>query len=151
MSSIYLYPSLCLFEGTHLSLGRGTDFPFECVGKPGSTIGSFIFVPKSIKGVAEHPPHENLSCKGFLLRKNGNEIAPSLKKLQLNWLIDFYNADSSKSKFFSPFFDQLSGTDLLRKQIESGKTEAQIRQTWQKGIKKYKLMRRKYLLYRDFE
>jgi len=151
MASIYLYPSLCLFEGTNLSLGRGTDFPFECVGKPGANIGSFIFVPKSIKGVAMHPPHENISCKGFLLRKNGNEIAPNLKKIQLNWLIDFYKADSSKANFFSPFFDQLAGTDKLKKQIEAGMTEAKIRQTWQKDLKKYKVIRRKYLLYSDFE
>ncbi len=151
MASIYLYPSLCLFEGTNLSLGRGTDFPFECIGKPGASIGSFVFVPKSIKGVAEHPPHENQTCKGFLLRKNGNEIAPKIKKIQLNWLIDFYQSDSTKSKFFTPFFDQLAGTETLKNQIEAGMSEAQIRQTWQKGLKKYKLIRRKYLLYSDFE
>jgi uncharacterized protein YbbC (DUF1343 family) len=150
-AAIYLYPSLCLFEGTSLSLGRGTDFPFECVGKPKSTIGSFVFVPKSIKGVAEHPPFENQACKGFLLRQNGNEIAPRLKKIQLQWLIEFYNADSSKATFFTPFFNQLAGTNQLRKQIEMGMSEKQIRQSWSKGIAKYKVIRRKYLLYKDFE
>lgn len=151
MASIYLYPSLCLFEGTNLSLGRGTDFPFECIGKPGSTKGSFVFVPKSIKGVAVHPPYENQACKGYLLRQNGNEIAPQLKQIQLQWLIEFYNADSAKDKFFVPFFDQLAGTDQLRKQIEAGSNEKQIRLGWQKNLIKYKLVRRKYLLYRDFE
>jgi uncharacterized protein YbbC (DUF1343 family) len=151
MASIYLYPSLCLFEGTNLSLGRGTDFPFECIGKPGANKGSFVFVPKSIKGVAEHPPHENKACNGYLLRQNGNEVAPKLKQIQLHWLIEFYHSDTAKDKFFTPFFDQLAGSDQLRKQITKGIPERQIRQSWQKGIAKYKLVRRKYLLYRDFE
>lgn len=151
MSSIYLYPSLCLFEGTPYSIGRGTNKPFECVGRPNCLIGSDLFTPQNIPGIAEHPPFEGKECKGFDLSEYGMNVAPFQKKINLYWLLELYKADSSKDTFFSPFFDKLAGTSELRKQIIAGKTEDEIRKSWQPGLKKYKMMRKKYLLYSELE
>jgi uncharacterized protein YbbC (DUF1343 family) len=149
MSSIYMYPSLCLFEGTNYSLGRGTNQPFECIGKPGLLIGDYYFTPISIPGIADKPPYENKKCRGFLLSDYGNIVAPVAGEINLSWLIQFYKEDTSKSTFFTPFFDQLAGTSQLRKQIIAGKTEQEIRKSWQPALMKYKKTRSKYLLYKD--
>lgn len=151
MSSIYLYPSLCFFEGTPYSVGRGTDKPFERVGKPGCTIGDDSFTPVNMPGVAEHPPHEGKLCRGFLLSSYGNNLAPYQGKINLFWIIELYKNDTQQAAFFTPFFDKLAGTDMLRKQIIAGKTEEEIRKSWEPGLKKYKNMRRKYLLYSVLE
>jgi uncharacterized protein YbbC (DUF1343 family) len=148
MSSIYLYPSLCLFEGTNFSLGRGTDKPFECIGKPGLTVGDYTFTPITIPGVADKPIHENKLCRGFLLSDFGNNVAPVAGELNLSWLIQLYKEDTSKGTFFIPFFDKLAGTSVLRKQIIAGKSEAEIRKSWQPALIRYKKMRAKYLLYK---
>lgn len=149
MNSIYLYPSLCFFEGTNYSIGRGTNKPFERVGKPGCTIGSDTFTPRNIPGIAEHPPFEGKACKGMLLSDYAQNIAPFEKKINLFWLIELYKNDANKDKFFVPFFENLAGSDVLRKQIIEGKTEEEIRKTWQADLKKYRTMRQKYLLYSD--
>lgn len=149
MSSIYLYPSLCFFEGTNYSIGRGTKTPFECVGKPGIKIGSDTFTPKHLPGIADHPPHEGKLCKGFNLQFYGNNIAPYQGKLNLFWLMDLYRNDPDSSSYFNNFFDKLAGTDELRKQIIAGKSEEEIRQSWQKGLVRYRAIRNKYLLYSD--
>ena len=149
MSSVLLYPSLCFFEGTNYSLGRGTETPFECVGKPGCSIGNYSFTPKNIPGVAENPPFVNQECKGFFLREYGTNLAPYQYKLNLFWLLELYKNDKDKTSFFTPFFDKLAGTDLLRKQIMEGKSEDEIRNSWQAGIKKYRNMRLKYILYAE--
>ncbi len=148
MSSIYLYPSLCLFEGTNFSLGRGTDKPFECIGKPGLTVGDYTFTPITIPGVADKPIHENKLCRGFLLSDFGNNVAPVAGELNLSWLIQLYKEDTSKGTFFIPFFDKLAGTSVLRKQIIAGKSESEIRKSWQPALIRYKKMRAKYLLYK---
>lgn len=147
LSSIYLYPSLCFFEGTNQSVGRGTDYPFECVGSPKNSIGDFYFTPKSIAGVADKPMYENKVCRGFLLKSYGENIAPYDGKLNLYWLIELYKNASDKDNFFNNFFDKLAGTDQLRKQIIAGTKEADICLSWQKDLELYAAKRTKYLLY----
>ncbi|MCC6683908.1 MAG: DUF1343 domain-containing protein [Bacteroidia bacterium] len=150
MESVYLYPSLCLFEGTTISLGRGTDKPFECVGKPDFEGGSYSFTPKSIPGLADDPPYKNQVCNGYLLSGFSDKYLLSSRKLYLLWLSGCYEKDKSKETFFTSFFDKLAGTDLLRKQITGGVPESLIRQSWEPGLSKFKVMRKKYLLYPDF-
>jgi uncharacterized protein YbbC (DUF1343 family) len=151
MNSIYLYPSLCFFEGTPYSVGRGTKLPFERVGTPGCLVGNDTFTPIHIPGVADHPPFEGNQCRGFLLSDYGKNIAPFQRKINLYWLIELYKQDINKTAYFNTFFDKLAGTDQLRLQIISGKSEEEIRQSWQEGLLKYKAMRRKYLLYSALE
>jgi len=151
MSSIYLYPSLCLFEGTPYSVGRGTKTPFEIVGKPGCTLGSDSFTPVHMPGIEDHPPFEGKKCNGFLLSDYGNNLAPYQGKINLFWLIELYKAEKEPSTFFTPFFDKLAGTPTLRLQISAGKSEEEIRASWQKDLQAYKKMRRKYLIYSSKE
>ena len=148
--SIALYPSLCFFEGTNYSLGRGTDKPFECVGKPGITHGDYYFTPKSIKGVADAPPHENKKCRGYLLTDYARYVFPLNSRLNLSWLMEMYQKDTAQQNFFNSFFNKLAGNDELQQQIKAGKTEAEIRASWQPALNVYMEIRRKYLLYSDF-
>jgi uncharacterized protein YbbC (DUF1343 family) len=151
MTSVYLYPSLCLFEGTIISVGRGTPYPFQVIGYPGFKDGDFSFTPFSIPGVAKNPPYENKECRGFDLREFGDEYIKNYKGLYLFWLKAFYDSAPDKSKFFTDFFNTLAGTDQLQQQIRDGWSEEKIKESWQPGLKKYKETRKKYLLYRDFE
>ena len=146
MNAIYLYPSLCLFEGTPVSLGRGTPKPFEVIGFPGNKEGTYTFTPVSGPG-SKNPPHMNAECKGFDLSGFGEGFIREKGKLHLFWLLSMYQSAPDKTTFFTPFFDKLAGTDKLRKQIESGKTEAEIRESWTAGLEKFSLIRKKYLLY----
>ncbi|MBC8111390.1 MAG: DUF1343 domain-containing protein [Verrucomicrobia bacterium] len=138
--AVLLYPSVCLLEGTVLSVGRGTDFPFQVIGGNNPVYGSFTFTPKSAFG-ARKPLLENQTCFGIDLR---NE---STNGFTLKYLIDFYQKSPDKANFFNSYFDTLVGTDVLKKQIIAGMTEEQIRQTWQTDLEKYKTLRKKYLLY----
>jgi uncharacterized protein YbbC (DUF1343 family) len=149
MSSVYLYPSLCFFEGTNYSIGRGTPFPFQYVGKPDCSIGSDSLIPKNLPGIADHPPHEGKLCIGFNLTEYGKQVAFHSKQINLFWLLDLYKNDADKANFFTPFFDKLAGTDQLRKQIIAGKSEAEIRATWQEGLDQYRKKRMRYLMYAD--
>jgi uncharacterized protein YbbC (DUF1343 family) len=149
MESIYLYPSLGLFEGTDVSVGRGTDYPFEIIGKPNFTAGNFEFTPQSIPGKAEDPPHKGQLCNGFKLTNFADEHIVLSKQIYLYWLEGFYKAAANKDSFFTPFFDKLAGTDKLRKAFETGQTPEQIHASWQPDLEKYKKMRAKYLLYKD--
>ncbi len=142
--SIMLYPSLCLFEGTIMSMGRGTYFPFQVVGYPDERFGPFRFSPISIDGMAKNPPYENQVCYGVDLR---NE--PVEDKVSLEYLIRFYKLAENKDKFFNNFFNNLAGNDILMKQIKDGKSEDEIRKTWEKDLEAYKIMREKYLLYQE--
>ena len=144
-NAIRLYASLCFFEGTNISLGRGTDKPFECIGLPNSTIGTYEFTPKSIPGVADNPPQKDMLCKGFLLSNEAENIG----KLNLKWLIDFYQASTDTAHFFIPFFDKLAGSSDLRNQIIKGLSAAEIEKSWQPNLVKFKAMRKKYILYKD--
>ncbi len=140
--SIQLYPSLCLFEGTTISVGRGTNFPFQVLGAPHKAYGHFSFTPQSIEGMAKSPMYQDLACYGVDLRTSGLQ-----GKFTLEYLLDFYQKSPDKTKFFNGYFDTIAGSALLRQQIISGMTEKQIRKSWQKDLEKYKLIRKKYLLY----
>ena len=139
--SINLYPSLCLFEGTNVSVGRGTDKPFQHFGSPFLKFYSYAFQPKSGPG-SKYPKHENKTCVGKNL-----ENYPYLSSINLNWLIESYNQTNNKEDFFNSFFDKLAGTDKLRTQIISGLNEKEIRSSWKTGLKEFKKTRIKYILY----
>lgn len=142
MQAVRLYPSICLFEGTVISLGRGTPFPFQVLGNPELKNMPFTFTPVTIKGVAVKPPHENKLCYGIDLRTEKPE-----KRINLSYLITMYNAYPDKEKFFIPYFDILAGTSALKQQIKDGLTDEQIRASWEPKLGEYKEMRKKYLLY----
>lgn len=153
--SILLYPSLCLFEGTIISQGRGTYFPFQVLGSP-KLEGKFkfSFTPVSIPGMSETPLHQNQKCYGLDLRKYDTANFIKTGKINLQWLIDLYKAYPEKEKFFDykqskqiNNFDRLAGTVKLREQIVAGKSEKEIRNSWEPGLSQYKVMRKKYLLY----
>ena len=147
ITSIYAYPSLCWFEGTCISIGRGTDLPFQQFGFPNCKVGETTFTPKEIKGVSSNPPFKNQLCKGILVHF---EKRPT--QLNVSWLKSIYSSYPNKDKFFvSPnFFDKLAGTTELRKQIEEGVSEEEIRASWHADLETYKTTRKKYLLYPDF-
>jgi len=142
--AVALYPSICLFEGTALSLGRGTTFPFECIGHPSLKL-EFEFTPKSIPDMSKNPPLLGELCRGEDLRN----VIPK-NEVDLSYIIRFYKLFPEKNKFFnSARFKKLAGTDALQKQIESGLSEKQIKATWKQGLDKFKVTRKKYLLYND--
>lgn len=150
MKAIYLYPSLCLFEGTVVSIGRGTDNPFKVFGHPQYTKGSFSFTPKPIKGVSEDPPLAGQMCYGKNLAAEAGSINDK-GRVELTWLLEAYKVLNSKTDFFNNYFEKLVGSSTLRKQIIAGKSESEIRKSWQPGLDKFKQTRKKYLLYPDFE
>jgi len=150
MSSIYLYPSLCLFEGTPISVGRGTDKPFQIIGHPKMESERFSFTPKSIDG-AKKPKLEGQKCNGYDLAYFSTEYMKRKGELNLFWLIEIYKKFPEKEEFFTRMFQLLSGTDKLQQQIETGKTEEEIKASWQEGLKTFKQTREKYLLYKDFD
>ena len=150
-NAIYLYPSLCCFEGTTVSVGRGTDMPFEVIGSPQYSCtngGEFSFVPKPIKGASQNPLHNGKQCKGMDLRGEGYNIVAT-RKLDLSYLKAMY-ACVGGDKFFNSFFEKLMGTAELRKQIMAGTPEEAIRASWQPQLDEFKTIRKKYLLYPDF-
>jgi uncharacterized protein YbbC (DUF1343 family) len=140
--AVGLYPSICFFEGTTLSLGRGTEFPFQAIGHPELKGFEFQFTPVTIEGVAKNPPQENKLCFGLDLRE-----VPIPQKVDLHYLIDMYKAFPKKDEFFNSFFERLAGNTILRQQIKDGLTEDQIRATWQKDLDAFKEVRKKYVLY----
>lgn len=140
--AIALYPSTCLFEGTVISLGRGTQMPFQIIGHPDLKNMPFQFTPVSIDGMSKNPPLENKVCHGLDLREV--KVKP---QLDLSYLISFYRAFPDKDKFFNNYFEKLAGTEKLREQIRQGLDEAQIRESWRIDLEKFKELRKKYLLY----
>lgn len=148
--SILLYPAVCLFEGTTLSLGRGTMTPFLEIGHP-SLAGKYrySFVPESIPGMSEDPPQKGKVCYGINLNDYDIDKIMAGGKLNLSWLIELYKAFPDKQHFFNSYFSKLAGTDKLRKQIEAGESEDAIRKSWEPALTRYKEMRKKYLLYAD--
>ncbi|MBN2486915.1 MAG: DUF1343 domain-containing protein [Bacteroidales bacterium] len=149
MNSVYLYPSLCFFEGTVVSVGRGTEFPFQVYGHPDYPYKQFSFIPKRIEGASLNPVYENKTCYGADLRLPHDSLFNLKGQLELKYLLEMYNSLGSKEDFFNNYFDYLAGTDKLRKQILAGKTENEIREGWQAGLEKFKKIRAKYLLYPD--
>lgn len=149
MSAVYLYPSLGLFEGTPVSVGRGTDKPFQCVGWPKSTAGSYRFTPRSMPG-AKDPPHLGVECRGFDLSEFGTFYLRLTRQVYLHWLIGMYQNAPDRSTFFTPFFDKLAGGPALRQAIEAGQDEEHIRASWKTALNDFMKLRAKYLLYDDF-
>lgn len=151
VEAVYLYPSLCFFEGTNVSVGRGTDHPFEMYGAPGMRAGDYRFTPHAIPGVSENPPFKDVECAGFLLSEIASyefyKLVPG--ELDLSYLMTAYQNCPDKASFFlkNNFFDKLAGTAQLRKQIVEGATDVEIRASWQPGLDAFKAVRAKYLLY----
>lgn len=153
--AIQLYPSLCLFEGTVISLGRGTHRPFTMLGAP-LLAGkyNYSFRPVSIPGMSEHPLYQDSVCFGLNFGNADFESLRVKKQIDLHWLFEFYNAYPDKKIFFDASrsnqignFDKLAGTSLLRKQIMEGASEATIRQSWEPALSTFRFKRKKYLLY----
>jgi uncharacterized protein YbbC (DUF1343 family) len=140
--AIGLYPSTCLFEGTVLSIGRGTKHPFEVAGHPSLTTLPYQFTPITIEGMAKNPPFENQLCYGIDMRNDSIKA-----QLSLSYVINMYNAFGDKEKFFNSYFDKLAGTPVLQQQIRQGLSEEAIRASWQPELTAFKELRKKYLLY----
>jgi len=149
MQSIYLYPSLCLFEGTAVSLGRGTDKPFQQFGHPSFPKNLYHFTPASLPG-AKNPPLLNQTCYGYDL-SNIDVHSVTKGRLSLQWVIQAYKLFPDKEHFFltGNFFNKLAGNDTLQQQIKDGLTEDQIRRSWQPALDNFKTIRKKYLLYAE--
>ena len=147
--AIYLYPSLCLFEGTNVSVGRGTDQPFEMYGAPGMLSGGYRFTPRAIPGVSENPPFKGQECRGYLLHDIAAENLNNPGRLNLSYLLTAYRDCADKASFFlkNNFFDKLAGTDQLRKQLLVGANEEEIRASWEPDLEKFRHIREQYLLY----
>ncbi|MEZ4903793.1 MAG: DUF1343 domain-containing protein [Spirosomataceae bacterium] len=154
--SILLYPSTCLFEGTILNHGRGTQFPFTILGSPAlKDKFSFSFTPISIPGMSESPLHLNEVCYGIDLRNYDTDQLRKTKRINIQWMIDLYNAYPDKARFFDRSYskqmgniDGLAGVYAFRKQIIEGKTVKEIQDSWEPALSHYKQMRKKYLLYK---
>ena len=140
--AVNLYASLCLFEGTNVSVGRGTEKQFQIYGSPYLPKSSFSFIPKPNLG-AQNPIYNGVECFGADLSSQ-----TKVNQLELNWLITAYNSTSDKSKFFNSFFTKLAGTKKLQQQIENEISEKQIRESWKDGLQQFKKMREKYLIYK---
>lgn len=150
MQSVYLYPSLCFFEGTVVSMGRGTYAPFQIIGHPlFRNIYDYTFSPQGIIGMSKNPPYEGQLCFGLNLQGYVMDTAITEGKIILKWLIEFYQKYPNRNQFFNPFFDKLAGNFELRQQLIAGKTEEEIRKSWEPELEKYKKMRKKYLLYKE--
>ena len=144
--AIALYPTLCLFEGTVMSVGRGTDKPFEMVGCPDFADTSFYFVPQSKQG-ASKPMYEGQKCYG---RNYGSTALYDVTSIRIGIWKDILENYTGTKPFFNSFFTKLAGTPELQKQLEEGKSENEIRASWQEGLTQFKQIRSKYLLYTDF-
>lgn len=140
--AIKLYPSLCLFEQTEISVGRGTNMQFQILGSPVLIDMKFQFTPVSMKGISNTPPHQDKVCYGEDLR-----VVKVERKFDLSYLLKYYKLFPDKEKFFLKFFDNLAGTKELRQQIVNGFSEEQIRGSWEPELSQFKEIRKKYLLY----
>lgn len=152
--SVALYPSLCPFEGTAISVGRGTTTPFQVIGSPDIHIFSFRFMPKSLPGFDKNPLYKNKYCYGLNLQEEGKRI----KGFTLKYVIQFYDLyrstqkDAEKKFFTRPqWFDLLMGTSHVQRDIIHGKCEEEIRESWQEELKEYRNVRKNYLLYPDYK
>ena len=147
MKSIYLYPSICYFEATPVSLGRGTDKPFQVYGHPNMLGYDFSFTPRSVKG-AKYPPQLDKKCYGVdLTGLSDKEIWE--KGIDLSYVIDAYRNLNLDDHFFRSFFELLIGTDSVRKMIKAGKSAEEIKASWKDDVEKFKIQRKPYLLYEE--
>ncbi len=145
MTSIYLYPSTCYFEATPVSLGRGTDKPFQVYGHPDMKGYDFSFTPRSVPG-AKNPPQLDKLCHGVDLSNLSDEEIWK-QGIDLSYLIDAYRNLNMGDKFFTSFFEKLIGVSYVRTMIEAGKSADEIKATWKDDVEKFKAQRKKYLLY----
>jgi len=150
MASIYLYPSLCFFEGTPCSVGRGTMYPFQIFGHPDFPDSLYSFTPRPELGATD-PKLNAQVCHGFLVATNAEEALQKVDHhLQLRWVIEAYKLFPDKEQFFLRHFTLLAGTDKLQQEIKTGWSEERIKKSWQPGLRKFERIREKYLLYPDF-
>ena len=149
-ASIYLYPTVCLFEGTALSVGRGTAKPFCVIGYHGWKDAPYAFTPKSIPGVSDNPKYKDQLCNGYDLTEFAEEYLKNSGKLYLFWLTDAYTRYPEKDKFFTSYFNTLAGNATLKEQIQKGVPEKDIRLSWEPALGQFREKRKKYLLYKDF-
>ena len=139
-----------MFEGTIVSVGRGTDLPFQIIGHPTLQKTNYSFTPKP-KGGAMEPKYNGQVCNGYNLFNFGTEYMKNTKKIYLYWLINTYKNTPDNTNFFDENFNYHAGNATLQKQIKEGVEEDAIRKSWQTGLEKFKTIRKKYLLYKDFE
>ena len=152
MQAIYLYPSTCLIEGTVMSEGRGTDAPFQIFGHPALPENLYAFTPKPNAG-AKSSKCFYQKCYGWFISGSNEEVLKKLdSKIQLKYLLDAYKLFPGKDSFFlkNNFINRLAGNEALAQQVKQGKTEAEIKKSWQPALSKFKMIRKKYLLYKDF-
>lgn len=150
MEAVYLYPTLCLFEGTVMSVGRGTDKPFQVLGHPSMKDANYKFTPQSIPGVSDSPKFKGQECYGYDLSDFSVFYLKDTGSIYIFWLIDSFKRLNMGPSFFTDYFDKLAGNKTLREQIIKGVSEQEIRKSWEKGIEEFKSIRSKYLLYPDF-
>jgi len=146
-NAVLLYPSLCFFEGTVISVGRGTSTPFEVYGHPGLQGYTYSFTPEALPGMDSKPLYKDKTCYGEDLQHYYGEHPADKGRINLSWLIRAFHALGSRPDFFNPYFDQLAGTATLQEQIISGMKEEDIRNSWKPGIEEFKKIRERYLLY----
>lgn len=147
MTAVYLYPALCLFEGTAVSVGRGTDLPFQVFGHPSFPKALYSFTPHSTTG-AKEPPLKDVTCYGYDLSGDAAKVRGEINgQFQLKWLIQAYRLFPDKDKFFTSYFNKLVGNSTLQQQIKQGMDEAAIRKSWEPALSDFKAIRKKYLLY----
>jgi uncharacterized protein YbbC (DUF1343 family) len=152
MTAVYLYPSLGLLEGTVVSIGRGTENPFEIYGHPDfKDKTNYSFTPKAIKGLSSDPKFLNIECHGYQLHNFCRVYIKYVREIYLFWLLDAYQQLKLGKDFFLPTFNLLVGTDKLQKMMIEGKNIEEISKTWKFEVEEYKKIRKKYLLYTDFE
>jgi uncharacterized protein YbbC (DUF1343 family) len=153
IQSIYWYPSTCFFEGTSINEGRGTDKPFEIFGHPSFSKKLFSFIPHSTEG-APNPKFKDQKCYGWNVSGTPDEVLQETgKQIQLKWLIQAYCLFPNKETFFlkNNHFNRLAGNDILMQQIKKGLSESEIRKSWEPALAQFKQIRKKYLMYDDFE
>ena len=151
IQSVYCYPSTCLFEGTTLSEGRGTNKPFQIFGAPSLSKNLYSFTPHPTEG-AKSSKHYGEVCYGWNLSGTPQEVLKKIdNKVQLKWIIRAYKLFPEKENFFLKGFNRLAGNDVLMQQIKDGVSETEIRKSWKPALNKFKIIRKKYLLYKDFE
>jgi len=150
-TAVLLYPSLGFFEGTCISVGRGTDYPFQIFGHPSLPKTGYSYIPVEKVGASKNPPYKNQECNGFDLREYSQKYFRDNPNINLEWLIFAYKMFDDKKAFFNKFFVNLSGTPELKRQIEQGLDAETICKSWSNSLNDFKKIKKKYLLYPDFE
>jgi uncharacterized protein YbbC (DUF1343 family) len=150
MLAVYLYPSLGLFEGTAMNVGRGTEFPFQVYGHPDMKNTVFSYTPVSLEGSDKNPKHKDRLCNGVDLRDFEERFVVDRKEIIFEWLQFAYKSMDNKEDFFNPFFKNLVGNEQIEEMIKRGAGITQIRRSWEKDVAQFRELRKNYLLYKDF-